>query len=54
MSPLETYLAALQARRSAHSIRRSRLPGWRIYFKAEMQRAMRKWRAYADKVRTAS
>jgi hypothetical protein len=44
---------AQEARRNAHRAMRERLPGWRIYFKAEMNRAIRKWRTYAESVRTS-
>jgi hypothetical protein len=52
VNALENLMAAMEARRIAHNVRRSRLPGWRLYFKAEMGRAIRKWRQYADAVRT--
>lgn len=45
------YFAAVEARRNAHFALRSRLPGRLIYFKAEMQRAIAKWREYVAAVR---
>jgi hypothetical protein len=48
---LRNFLFAQEARRNAHRALHERLPGWRIYFKAEMNRAIRKWRAYVDSVR---
>lgn len=47
------YFAAVEARRNAHFALRTKLPGRRIYFKAEMQRAIRKWREYVAAVRAA-
>jgi hypothetical protein len=44
-------LNAVEARRHAHEAMKTRLPGWRIYFHAEMQRAIRNWRRYAEAVR---
>lgn len=44
-------LNAVEARRHAHEAMKTRLPGWRIYFRAEMQRAIRNWRRYAEAVR---
>lgn len=51
MSPLDCFQAALSSRNNAKFALRSRLPGWRIYFKAEMRRAIAKWRAYANATR---
>jgi putative component of toxin-antitoxin plasmid stabilization module len=52
--PNEAYRAfrdAIEARRQAHHLRRSRGPGWRIYFRMKMARALRKWKQYAEAVR---
>lgn len=46
------FYHATEARRNARFALHSKLPGWRIYFKAEMRRAIRKWQAYAEAVRT--
>lgn len=43
---LRFYYDALEARRNAHSIRRSRLPGWKLYYRAAMRRAISKWRQF--------
>lgn len=41
-------LDCIEARRSAHTMMRTGLPGRVIYFKAAMQRAISKWRQYAE------
>jgi hypothetical protein len=51
MNALRSYQMSIEARRSAHFARRTKLPGWRIYFKAAMRRAITKWRQYAEEVR---
>lgn len=48
MSPLDCFQAALSSRNNAKFALRSKLPGWRIYFKAEMRRAIAKWGQYAE------
>ena len=45
------YFAAVEARRNAHFALRSKLPGRVIYAKAEMRRAITKWREYVSAVR---
>lgn len=52
-TPLWDYFHATEARRNARLALHSKLPGWRIYFRSEMGRAIRKWRSYADAVRAA-
>lgn len=47
------YFSAVEARRNAHFALRSGLPGRLIYFKAEMRRAIAKWREYVNAVRAA-
>lgn len=42
------YHDAAEARREAHFIMRTRLPGWRIYAAAKLNRAISKWRQYAE------
>lgn len=54
MNPLLDYFHATEARRNARIALHSRLPGWRIYFRAEMGRAIRKWRNYKAAVRKAT
>lgn len=51
MTPLQLFYLAQEARRNAHFARRTKLPWWRIYFKAEMRRAIRKWQAFAEAAR---
>lgn len=48
---LLAFYSAIEARNSARSALRSGLPGRVIYFKAEMRRAIRKWRQYVEAVR---
>lgn len=48
---LLAFYSAVEARNNAHSALRSGLPGRIIYFKAEMRRAIRKWRQYAEAMR---
>lgn len=43
---LRFYFDAVEARRDAHSMRRSRLPGWKIYYRAAMRRAISKWQQF--------
>lgn len=47
------YHDAVEARREAHFIMRSRLPGWLIYARAKLARAISKWQQYAEAVRNA-
>lgn len=42
------YHDAIEARRDAHFVMRSRLPGWRIYAAAKLSRAISKWKQYKD------
>lgn len=42
------YHDAIEARRDAHFVMRSRLPGWRIYAAAKLARAISKWKQYKD------
>ena len=46
-------MASEDARRNARFALRSGLPGRMIYFRAEMQRAIRKWRQYAEAMRAS-
>lgn len=43
---LRFYYDAIEARRNAHSIMRSRLPGWKLYHRAAMRRAISKWQQF--------
>lgn len=47
------YHDAMEARREAHFLMRSGLPGRLIYARAKLRRAIRKWQVYA-KFRRAS
>lgn len=47
------FYDAINARREAHYLARVRGPGWRIYFRMSMARAIRKWRQYAEAKRAA-
>ncbi len=42
------YLDAIEARSKARLILRSRLPGWRIYHRMGMQRAISKWKQFKE------
>lgn len=50
---LRNFFGAMEARRNAHFALRSGLPGRVIYFKAEMRRAISKWRQYVNAVRAS-
>ncbi|WP_162249044.1 hypothetical protein [Mesorhizobium sp. Root157] len=41
------YHDAIEARREAHFVMRSKLPGWRIHARAALRRAIIKWQDYA-------
>lgn len=51
-SPTVWFHDAMQARRNARFVRRSKLPGWRLYHRSELRRAIKKWRLYAEAMRT--
>lgn len=45
---LRHFYSAIQARSNAHFAMRSKLPGRTIYFKAELRRAIRAWKRFAE------
>ncbi|MFA7256961.1 MAG: hypothetical protein WC047_05245 [Kiritimatiellales bacterium] len=42
------YFEAVEARQSARLAMHSRLPGWRIYHRSALRRAIINWRRYAE------